>query len=686
MKKTIQLSVFTIIIFLLCFVKIRAVSNDAYYIITNPGSDMSTEINISWHADVETTFLQYTKVNDVNWLAAKIVKGNCESFSVDSYTQYKGRTIESNGFTKRYHCRVSLIGLEPNTEYKYRAGAIPTQATDIHYFKTGSGNNPFSFLFFTDPQYATESNASIFNNLVNKALERDPDIRLSIVSGDFVDRGGIMAQWDILFRQSNLRKMPFAVSPGNHEYYDASSSPKMFDHTYFNGFYNNPPNGAPGVTGSSYYFKYNNVLFVSIDSEAAFMNATDKAAQKEWFSAVMERNYGQYIVVFMHRSFYGSIYRDISPGLRADWQGLFDKYGVDLVLTGHDHVYRRTKRVYNGAESILPYRGTTYITGGSAGAKYYDLYYEDNNRHIELFDKEFARTSSITLFQVNTSEIKLVTIGTAGQELDSVILPAKRSPAADGFEKESYLNSITLSMDKSDVNKAVFYWGNKWYGHVNSVRLIDENNNVIGYDYLDSSKLGNSLPIPNIEANRIYNYTLKVSFKDGTTAERPLTLLSKLPYGKIENLNMDDSGTDVILSWHADLKNNQVVKYLVYINDELYKELAVGITELVLIDISPYRFNTITLEAIDIFDDIVYSKTLEYGEAAEPVIISYQDEEIELTVGSESNPHLSIEPEQSLNLIYTSSDEMVAVVDVNGKITAVGVGEAVITVTVYQRP
>ncbi|MCK9536958.1 MAG: fibronectin type III domain-containing protein, partial [Bacilli bacterium] len=67
MKKFIQFSAITILIFLLCFVKIKAASGDAYNIITNPGTDMSTEMNVSWHSDAETTYLQYTKVTDNNW-------------------------------------------------------------------------------------------------------------------------------------------------------------------------------------------------------------------------------------------------------------------------------------------------------------------------------------------------------------------------------------------------------------------------------------------------------------------------------------------------------------------------------------------------------------------------------------------------------------------------------------------
>ena len=148
MKKLIEFFILTIFMLILCSMKIKAAVGDVYNIITNPGGDMTTEINVSWHSDVETTYLQYTKVSDTNWTEAKTFVGLCESFSVADIVQYKNKNINTNGFTERYHCRANLTGLEPNTEYKYRVGVDPSQATDIYYFKTGYGIMPFSFLFF----------------------------------------------------------------------------------------------------------------------------------------------------------------------------------------------------------------------------------------------------------------------------------------------------------------------------------------------------------------------------------------------------------------------------------------------------------------------------------------------------------------------------------------------------------
>ena len=679
MKKRFFLLAFLMAALAFPALTVSAAGGQAYNVMTNPGADMATEMNISWHSDVAVSFVQYTKVSDTNWQNANLVLGQATEFSVPDSQQFSGKTVLSSGFTARYHCKATLTGLEPNTEYKYRVGQDPAGSQDVYYFKTASGAGPFSFLFFTDPQYVNDSGASIFNNLVQKARTIDPDIRFSVVSGDFVDRGGKIEQWDILFRQSSLRQMPFAVTPGNHEYYDASSTPVFFNNTYYNGFYNNPANGATSVLGSSYYFRYNNVLFVSIDSEAA-VTAAQKGAQKTWFENGMKSNHAQYIVVFMHRSFYGGIYGSVSAGLRADWQGLFDKYGVDLVLTGHDHIYRRTTRIYEGIAATDPNKGTTYMSGGSAGAKFYDLQYEDGkDKFRDLFECEFARQSSVSIFQVGIDSIKLITINSSGQYLDEVTLAAKRSPSpASNFTKESYLDSVRVTLDDKDPTKAVFYWGNQWYGHVNSARLISADGTIYGHKYLDTNRLGNYVNITGLEPNRTYDFTLQVEFKDGTTAERELSLLTKLSYGRIENVELDVNGEAPVLNWFALLQNDQIDKFRVRVNDKLVAEPAITESSCALPALAPYRENTITFEAIDIYGDVVFTETLTYGEDVE-FSITFTEERIELQPGGTANTVLTITPQADFAITYKSSDESVATIDAGGKITAVGVGEAVIT-------
>jgi len=679
MKKILKFGLisllFTLLLTLLLPVRIKAESREAYYVFTSPGADMATEINISWHSDVEGTLVEYTPVSDVNWNNALRVTAECEPFSMPAEFWERGKIFRTIGFDERNRCTVSLTGLTPDTEYKYRVGK--TGFGETYYFKTGSNIEPFSFLFFTDPQFFSDSTAKIFNDLVYKALETDPDIRLSVIGGDIVDRAGDINYWNWLFNQPCLREMPFAFAYGNHDYYEASS-PNIYSNAFTNAFTNFPDNGTPGVKGSTYYFKYNNVLFVVLDSEAVYIDSSLRQAQMDWFEEVMKTNHAQYITVYFHEGYY---FPTNTSTDKARWLNLFDKYGVDLVMTGHGHVYTRTRPIYNNQPSTDPNKGTIYIEGGYSGPKAGSI----GSVNSQWYEKGFATEATVSIFQVTGSHLYLRTINKNGHFLDEATLPAKRSvAAASGFEKESYLDSVTVTLDKKDPTKALFYWGNKWYGHVNAAQLIDTEENIFGYDYLYTNKLGNYLEIPNIEPNKLYNYTLKVDFKDGTKAERPLTLSTKLPYGQIDNLYLDDSSKDLTLNWFALLINDQVDKYWVYINDELYKEVASDATSVALSGLSPYRHNEITLKAADIYGDIVYTGTVEYGEEL-PITISYPQDEIELTVGASESPNIEIDPEKDITIIYASSDESVVTVSADGKITAVGVGEATVTAKVRER-
>jgi hypothetical protein len=65
--------------------------------------------------------------------------------------------------------------------------------------------------------------------------------------------------------------------------------------------------------------------------------------------------------VFLHRSPYGSSRHGGDEKVREDLEPLFAKHGVDLVFSGHDHVYERT----------VPIRGVTYVVSGGGGRRLY---------------------------------------------------------------------------------------------------------------------------------------------------------------------------------------------------------------------------------------------------------------------------------------------------------------------------
>jgi hypothetical protein len=62
------------------------------------------------------------------------------------------------------------------------------------------------------------------------------------------------------------------------------------------------------------------------------------------------------------------------------WTPLFDKYSVDLVINGHNHIFERTDPIINGSPTevapigatIYPAKdGTTYVCAGAGGESLY---------------------------------------------------------------------------------------------------------------------------------------------------------------------------------------------------------------------------------------------------------------------------------------------------------------------------
>ena len=80
------------------------------------------------------------------------------------------------------------------------------------------------------------------------------------------------------------------------------------------------------------------------------------------------------MITHHHPVFSASEGRD-NPELRALWQPIYDKYGVDLVMTGHDHTYARSNLVA-GANTQAGPAGTVYVVSVS-GPKMYEVERED---------------------------------------------------------------------------------------------------------------------------------------------------------------------------------------------------------------------------------------------------------------------------------------------------------------------
>jgi hypothetical protein len=85
--------------------------------------------------------------------------------------------------------------------------------------------------------------------------------------------------------------------------------------------------------------------------------------QTTWLKTALSGSTARWkIVVFHHPAWSCGAYRGNTAVMR-NWVPLFERYGVDLVLSGHDHNYQR----------FAPRHGVTYIVHGGGGQHLYAL-------------------------------------------------------------------------------------------------------------------------------------------------------------------------------------------------------------------------------------------------------------------------------------------------------------------------
>lgn len=162
------------------------------------------------------------------------------------------------------------------------------------------------------------------------------------------------------------------------------------------------------MNGKEYYrFKKGNVAFYALNS-----NYMDKK-QVEWLQSELAKDTSQWKVCFFHHAPYSSAKKHGSDSqLREVVEPIFVKYGVDVVLAGHDHVYERIK----------PQKGIYYFVSGAGGK----LRTGDLDPSSRLTAKAYDRDMHFMLFEVEGDQMHFQTISRTGETIDAGVIARTR--------------------------------------------------------------------------------------------------------------------------------------------------------------------------------------------------------------------------------------------------------------------
>ncbi len=156
------------------------------------------------------------------------------------------------------------------------------------------------------------------------------------------------------------------------------------------------------LNGERYHtFKKGNVRFFVIDS-----NYLDPD-QVAWLEKELAAYGSDWKIVYFHNPLYTTARRGPEVELRKVLEPIFIKYGVDVVLSGHEHIYER----------MAPQKGINYFTiGGAAKLR------PGDTRPGELTEVGYAKDRSFVLMEVAGNSLYYQAITRTGETVDKGVI------------------------------------------------------------------------------------------------------------------------------------------------------------------------------------------------------------------------------------------------------------------------
>jgi hypothetical protein len=165
------------------------------------------------------------------------------------------------------------------------------------------------------------------------------------------------------------------------------------------------------MDGKHYYaYSKGNVRFIVLDS-----NYMDPA-QLDWLQKELRDTSSAWNIVYFHHPLYSDgKFHGPDTDLRARIEPFFEQYGVNVVLSGHEHIYER----------IQPQHGIYYFILGNAG----ELRFHNLKKGAPSMAAGFDEDRCFMMVEVAGDELYFQTITRTGTMVDSGVLARQQKPA-----------------------------------------------------------------------------------------------------------------------------------------------------------------------------------------------------------------------------------------------------------------
>ncbi len=329
-------------------------------------------------------------------------KGATEWIVVDAIKSEEKTAVAGEDYFK-----AEITGLKADTAYEYQIGKKGSTSSahwsEIFSFTTAKETiDEFSFIAIGDTQGYQWEHFKYAKSALDEAFKRVPNPAFLLHTGDVVDSGYQAYQWNRYFKALGSYGTNTAnfVTIGNH---DTRTAKDVLNNdvknNFFSFYFNHPDVESDALVMDSavyeklsdsgkvmvdnfdetiYSYDYGNAHFIVLNT-GTYVNTGNETyiddkhiieAQRAWLEKDLEASKdAAWKIIVVHEAMY---HKNGGKQDRKYLTDIIEKYGVDLVIEGHSHLYTRSYPMKDGKiatktslDVIEKGTGTIYMTIGA---------------------------------------------------------------------------------------------------------------------------------------------------------------------------------------------------------------------------------------------------------------------------------------------------------------------------------
>jgi 3',5'-cyclic AMP phosphodiesterase CpdA len=350
------------------------------------------------HADTGITVAWYTDSPTGGWVRWRADEGTA------------GEVASSAGPATRHEAVIAP--LVPGARYAYRIystqGLLAAAGGEVEFAFRAPRPDVLRFVAFGDSGENSPGQHAVARAIAAEAVPPDlviivGDVNQPPPNGASPSAPDAAAYASCFFEpyRTLLPAIPFYALLGNHDY-EVEKGRAFLD------LFTLPRNGPPGLLPeTSYWLERAGALLIVHDTNQS--PPALEARSVPWHAEVAARP-AAFRFVFQHHGLYSSgpnVATEPSGALRGLLAPLYTRTGVDVVFSGHDHFYERTR----------PIGGVVYVTTGAGGGALYPRTTWDAPTEAFVNDRH-----SYTHVEVRGRTMLLRQTDTDGRTIDSLTI------------------------------------------------------------------------------------------------------------------------------------------------------------------------------------------------------------------------------------------------------------------------